>query len=617
LTLSARHIIVLLACLLSYTAQAQILDRLDSVKLEQVKIGHNKFVNNIFQQAMNSIRHSPEAGPSESVLNGKSEDPYKQYQGKIIRHIIVNTLNFDRNFDDTTQTDNSFATRVGKRFHKTTRPWVIKDNMFIKEGTPLNAFKVADNERYLRTLDYIRDARIIVVPVKHHKDSVDVVVYTKDFFSIAGGAAAQDINHINANLYETNLAGMAQRLEISGLYNSGRSPNWGYGALYRKNNLFHTFTDGTVGISTMNQNPVTREEEKQAIVALSKQVISPYTRTAGAISFSHNEADNRYLMNDTQFFKYSYNQFDMWAGYNIGIRQLTATNNTIRDRRFLALRYTNRRYTDVPWQVGERFDPIYNNTQSLLAQMTFFRQDYYKTQYIYGFGTTEDFPYGYNISVVAGWQKQRDLERPYAGLKVLEYIATNTGDFIQLSLKSGGYLNNGKIQDGSLLLGATLFSRIIFWNTTKIRQYANLSYSQVYDRLTTPQLRIDNGYGLRGFLSDSVYGTKRLSLQLETEFYLKRKILGFKFAPFPYGDLTVITPENKPYSSSSLYASIGGGIRARNENLVFQTIEARAYYFPIAPTNMKGFKVIVTSNIRFRYNSTYVTAPDVVQLNGD
>ena len=617
LTLTARHIVALLACLLSCTANAQILSKLDSIKLEQVKIGHSKFVNNIFQQAMNSMRHSPDAGPSESVLNGKSEDPYKDHQGKIIRHIIVNTFNFDRNFEDTTQTDNSLGTRIGKRFHKTTRSWVIKDNMFIKEGTPLNAFKVADNERYLRTLDYIRDARIIVVPVRHHKDSVDVVVYTRDFFSIAGGAAPQDLKHMNANLYETNLAGMAQRLEVSGLYNYGRDPRLAYGALYRKSNLFHTFTDGALAISTMNNNPMTREEEKTALVSLSKQVISPYTRTAGAITFSHNEAENRYHIPDTQFFKYSYNIFDVWAGYNIGIKQLTADNNTIRDRRFFALRYTDKRYTDVPWQVGERFDPIYNNTQSVLAQMTFFRQDYYKTQYIYGFGTTEDFPYGYNISVVGGWQKQLHLERPYGGLKAVEYIATNHGDFIQLSLKSGGYLNNGKIQDGSVLLGATVFSRIIFWNTTKIRQYANLNYTQLFNRLTAPQLRIDNGYGLRGFLSDSVYGAKRLSLQLETEFYLKRKILGFKFAPFPYGDLTVITPEGKDFSHSSLYASIGGGIRARNENLVFQTIEARAYYFPIAPTNMKGFKVIVTSNIRFRYNSAYVTAPDVVQLNGD
>jgi hypothetical protein len=64
-----------------------------------------------------------------------------------------------------------------------------------------------------------------------------------------------------------------------------------------------------------------------------------------------------------------------------------------------------------------------------------------------------------------------------------------------------------------------------------------------------------------------------------------------------------------------VYSSVGGGIRARNENLVFETIELRAYYFPIAPTNMKGFKVLITSNIRFRYSSNYITPPDLVQLN--
>ena len=56
-------------------------------------------------------------------------------------------------------------------------------------------------------------------------------------------------------------------------------------------------------------------------------------------------------------------------------------------------------------------------------------------------------------------------------------------------------------------------------------------------------------------------------------------------------------------------------MRARNERLVFETIELRAYFFPIAPTNMKGFKIILTPNVRFRYTSNYINAPDVVQLN--
>lgn len=619
MTLKCRYILQLLGCMLliSGNAQGQVLSRLDSIKLNKLHFTHNKFVNNIFQQAMNSVRKSPEAGPDQSVLNGKSEDPYMPYQGKIIRHIYIDPLNFDRSFDDTSRVDNSFGTRVGKRFHKTTRKFVIRDNLFIRENTPLNAFKLADNERYLRTLEYIRDARIIVEPVKKSPDSVDILIYTKDFFSIAGGAALQGLDHMNANLYETNLAGMAQRVEISGLYVGNRSPAVGYGGSYKKGNLFHTFIDGTIAYSTMTNNPLTREEESSESIALSKQLVSPYSRTAGALTLSHNESYNIYNGSDTTFFKYRYDLIDAWAGYSIGIKKLTATNNTIRDRRFFALRYTNRAFHEVPTQVGNRFDPIYNTTQSILGQFTFFRQDYFKTQYIYGFGTTEDFPYGYNISVTAGWQKQLDLERPYAGFKIQYYIASDYGDFIQLYLKSGAYLHNNKVQDGSMLIGATAFSRIIFWNTTKIRQYVNLNYTHLYNRVTYPQLRIDNGYGIRGFLSDSAYGTRRLSIQLETEFYLKRKILGFKFAPFPYADFTIITPEHGPYSKSSLYTSLGGGIRVRNENLVFQTIEARAYFFPIAPDNMRGFKIILTDNVRFRYSSTYVSAPDVVQLNAD
>ena len=250
-----------------------------------------------------------------------------------------------------------------------------------------------------------------------------------------------------------------------------------------------------------------------------------------------------------------------------------------------------------------------------MGQFTFFRQDYYKTQYIYGFGTTEDLPYGYNISATVGWHRQLNLERPYAGVNVSQYIASHKGDFIQLYFRAGGFLNKKTVEDGAFLIGATAFSRIFFINSTKIRQYINTNYTQQFNRVTYAPLRIDNYYGVRGFLSDSAYGTRRFSIQLETAFYLRFKFLGFMFAPFPYCDFSLITPENAGYSKSLLYTSLGGGIRARNENLIFETIEARAYYFPIAPDNMRGFKIIIDANIRYRYSSNLITAPDLVQLN--
>ena len=564
---------------------------------------------------MNSVKKTPDANEDDSYLNGKSEDPYVPYQGKIIRHIYVETVNFDRSFKDTSYRDHSLGARIGNRLHISTRKFVIRNNLFIRENTPLNAFMMADNERFIRSLEYIGDARIIIDTIIGNPDSVDVTVYTKDLFSIGGGASSDGLNHINATLYDANLAGMGQRLELSGLYDYNRHPIWGYGGFYRKNNVGHSFIDATVGHSSMISNPFTRAEETSDYLTLTRRLVSPYSRFAGALTLSRNRAYNLYGRPDSLFYKYRYNYMDGWAGYSIGINKLTETNNTIRDRRFLAFRYYDRTYQQVPEQTGLRFDPVFNSSRAALGQFTFFRQDYYKTQYIYGFGTTEDLPYGYNLAVTGGWHKQLDRERPYAGLSASQYIATGYGDFIQLYLKTGGFLYKGNVEDGSFLIGATAYSRIFFWNTTKIRQYMNLSYTNLYNRVTYAPLYINNYYGLRGFLSDSAYGTRRLSLQLETAFYLKFKVLGFQFAPFPWGDITLITPENQPYSKTQLYSSLGGGIRARNENLVFETIEMRAFFFPIAPNNMRGFKVVTNANIRFRYRSNYITAPDLVQLN--
>ncbi len=583
----------------------------DSIDFKKLRFTQNRFVNNIFQQAINSVRRAPES--DDSYLNGKSEDPFMPYQGKIIRNINIEPYGFNRSFYDTSRRDSSWAARAGDRLHRTTRKFVIKDNLFIQEHTPLNAFKVADNERHIRSLEFIQDARIVVDSVKGYPDSVDITIYTKDFFSIGGGGSSAGLNHIMLNLYDANFMGAGQRVEVSGLYDYNRHPNWGYGTSYKKNSILHSFIDGSVGYSVMNISDYTHVEESVTFLSLSRRLVSPYSRVAGGLTLSNNKTHNVYY--DTSARLYEYNLLDAWVGYNIAIRKLTASNNTIRDRRFLAVRYYNRDFVNVPRQADNIFDPVYNSSQAVLGQITFFRQDYYKTQYIYGFGTTEDLPYGYNISVTGGWHKQLNLERPYGGISVSQYIATHRGDFIQLYMRTGGFLYNGSIQDGSFLAGATAYSRILFWNSTKIRQYINVSYSEIYNRLTMEPLRIDNYYGLRGFLSDSASGGKRLSLQLETAFYIKYKLLGFQFAPFPYIDMSLLAPENAGFSKSSFHTSIGGGVRARNENLIFETIELRAYYFPESPADMNNFKVIVRANIRFRYSSNFIVAPDIIRLN--
>jgi len=592
-------------------------NKFDPGTLDSIRVSNHQIINSIFNKAVKSIQRTPDTA-EDLILNGKSEAPYLRYEGKIIRNIKVEALDFERNFEDTGKRKRSLASRIADAAHTNTRAFVVRNSLFIKENTPLSAYKVADNERYLRTLNYISDARIVAKPIKGNPDSVDLLVITKDFFSISADGASDALNHVHARLVDANLWGSGQSLEVSGLYDYNRSPNFGYGALYRNNNIGPSFINTSIGYSLTNINPLTNEEESNYFVSFDRPLVSPYSHFAGGFLLSYNQAYNLYHLPDSTVFLYKYNLVDGWIGYNLGINKITKNiNNKVRDRRFLSLRYFNYHYNQVPYQAENTFNPIYNDRQAILGQITFFRQDYFKTQYIYGFGTTEDLPYGYNVAMTTGWFKQLNLQRPYLGFNATRYIATDRGDFIQLFLKTGGFYNSGQLQDASLLFGGTAFSRLFFLNQTKIRQFISFSYSRLYNRLTYAQLRIDNSYGVRGFLSDSAYGDRRVSLQLETEFYLKYKILGFKFAPFPYADLSLLTPEGKNISKSVLYPSFGGGIRTRNENLIFETIELRMYYYPRTIEGMKGFKIILNSNIRYRYNSNYVTKPDVVQLNTD
>jgi hypothetical protein len=106
-------------------------------------------------------------------------------------------------------------------------------------------------------------------------------------------------------------------------------------------------------------------------------------------------------------------------------------------------------------------------------------------------------------------------------------------------------------------------------------------------------------------------------LHSETSFFINYKLFGFKFAPFAFGDVSLLSPEHRSFDRSSLYHGLGAGIRARNENLVFNTIEFRMAWFPRKTEQNQSFKIMLDTGIQFRYRSVYVKAPDVIFLNTD
>jgi hypothetical protein len=576
--------------------------------------------NNIFQFFWSSIsKGRPDSAALATALNTKSESPFKPYEGKIIRHIYLRGYGFEQTFTDTAKHLQYFGTQVLNHLHRKTRDWVIRNNLFIKENTPVNAYKLADNERWIRSLNYIQDARILVTALPDNPDSVDLVVVVKDLFSITGGIGSLGLGPfgIRSNVSEANFLGMGQRIQAGVNLEQNRDPHFGPQLLYSKNNIGGTFINGTVSYTRINTDLYPGQPDETAwYVQLERPLYAPYAHLAGGGRIGTFEDYNVYSFVDSVFYKYRYHTRDGWIGWNLGSNRFLS-NTSVRDRRFLAFRYFRNNFDTVPYQVGKTFNWNFNTREAALTSFTFFRQDFYKTNYIYGFGTTEDLPVGYNVALTSGWYRQLYLNRLYSGIDANYYTTTKRGAFFQYFLRSGVFLYQGQAQDASILFGTSYYSPLFLFPTLKIRQYINFSYTRQFNRVGVDPLTINNVFGLRYFSGDSTYGDQRITLHSETTFYTNYKLLGFKFAPFVFGDLSLLTPQNEPFSKSGLYDGVGCGIRTRNENLIFNTIELRMVYFPVPTPQNNTFKIMLNTGLQFRYNSTYVRQPDVVFLNSD
>ena len=604
--------------MVSVGAKAQ--RRLDTLRLDSIKIfPKSKFISNLVKKGVESITRDPvDTSNQDAAINTRSENPFLKYEGKSIRDIVITRIGFKQRSGDSTKKLEALGNAVMNALHIDTKEWVIRNNLFIREGRPLNAFTIADNERYLRTLNFIQDARIVVKPLNDSSDTVDVEVITRDVFTLSAGLDMGSLQHFKASVSEANLLGAGQQLKFTALYHQDRDPVFAYRMQYSKNSIAGSFINGSAGYSTASPSLADgKEEETNYFVSFDRPLASPNMRFAGGIYLAHRFTEKAYHNDrpDSVFYRYSLNAFDSWIGYNIASEKLNTTK--IRDRRFLSLRYAQNIVDQQPYQVNGGFHPLFNDVQLALAQITFFRQDFYKTNYIYGFGITEDIPYGYNIAVTGGWHKQLYLERPYAGLRAERYIVSKAGEFYRLYFRGGSFYEKLGLEDGALVIGGSAFSRLMQWKNVKIRQYMSLSYSGLFNRRSTELLRINNPFGLHNFHQQHINGDQRIGVFSESYFYLKYQLLSFKFAPFITANAVAITPPLGNFTKADIYTGIGGGIRSRNENLVFGTIELRSIFFPRRVEGEPAFKIMLNTDLRYRYNSNYVNKPSIIDPNFD
>jgi hypothetical protein len=548
----------------------------------------------------------------------KIENPFIQYKSKIIRSVEVMRLSFQQNIWDTSLVKYNLGIRLANIFHKNSTEKVIRKNLFFEENARFYPYLVADNERYLRSLSFIQDARIIVDFAG--ADSVDVLVITKDVFSLGVKLKVDDKTRGRIEVSDDNVAGSGTRIMANGLYDKPRNPQKTWATEMIRRNIGGSFIDWTAGFNNYAPSYSNGSwEETKIYTRLDKQMVTPFVPTIGSFEAGYYKSANAYPPDSFYFAndRYEYFNADAWFGYSLDNRRALYNNREIRVHNFAGIRAFTQHFFSKPQRTDSFFDSRFSNTTGVLASYNIFKQVFYKTNFIYGFGRSEDVPEGFSLALVVGVTKKDAAKRPYSGIDFSFANFKSKGFYTNFTFRSGGYVYRKRIEDLDVLFNVEHFTKLKKINTSWYRRtFINTGFATQVNPVFNGALLIRSDFGLPYFSQENITGADlRGTVKLEQVFYNTKKILGFRIAPFAFSDMIVLRPSKQVFSKTSFYSAIGGGIRTRNENLVFGTIELRGYYFPRIPGNFDPWKIEVSTNIRFRYNSSFIRRPDFVNPN--
>lgn len=511
-------------------------------------------------------------------FTGTSDASYTEYSGKKIRKIVIQRLNvFGADIYNPSSDNPKKIENLLNKTHINTNENIIRKNLLFSEGDNISPLVLSDNERILRQLPFIDDARIVVIPVSD--DEADVVVYTRDVYSLGGSYTYKGLNNGAVSIFDKNIFGMGHEFGIDIPYDSRAEDSPGLGVHYIANNIAKSFIN-------LNVYYLNGLGDKTYGFDISRKLVSSAAKYAGGISIKQ-----MYTSEDLDTMPVpaplKYNLQDYWLSRSFLINKESVS------RIIIGGRYTMNNVFERPLISPESYYNL-QRYKIFLGSAALSIQKYTKTNLIYSYGRTEDIPYGALIKVTAGREFNEFKVRNYLGgeasfsksSKALGYFYTYAG----LST----FINQTKTEQGILSLGINYFSNLVDVGNCKIRNFVYFQYIRGFGRYSNEYLNFIPVNGFSGFKSDTVKGTQRLTVSLESVIFSPVNLYGFRFAFFGFSDFGFLSGTNEVIGRGYSLSSIGLGIRIRNENMVFNTLQIRIGYFPNLPVYSTFTPVIVS-----------------------
>jgi hypothetical protein len=539
------------------------------------------------------------------TVNGdlSSYEYYKTFENKTIGSISIKSLDvFGPDFTDTAKITNIWLEKWANKLHSKSNLYVIRKNLWIKEGQELDPDLIMDNERLLRSLPYLKDVRIIIKPHPFNNNMVDILILTKDVFSLGISGNIGSINKGEIGIYDKNILGVGHEIGTKLIAHTDLTPHIGFEAYYAINNVKGGFFDFSAGYT----NTYLREG---MFFSFERDFLRPQSVYAGGLTFLRSFRSDRINQSDLVLIDYplDYLFLDTWYG-----RRLKRATNP-NDSRFQInisgrVRYTSFYDRPQPDNDGNQF---FANSTFYLGSLSFSRRSYVRDYLIYSYGITEDIPKGYLHELVFGYDHNEFGDRWYSHL----YLSTgnlfkNKPFYFFTSFGLGTFWKPDGAEQGMADFKVNYISPLFQVWRNQSRQFIKLNYTLGINRFEIEDLLLRNSDGIRGFGSRIGKGKQRLTLNVENVFFQKRSILNFQTAFFSFFDAGIVGPANESIFKQSYYAGLGLGLRIRNENLIFKTIQIRMAYYPNHPSDVSSIGFILDEVSKNRFYSFQPRGPE-------
>jgi outer membrane protein assembly factor BamA len=482
----------------------------------------------------------------------------KKHRRKILKPIRLRTITVDvRNvFDPTVPGENNWLFRLANRLHIPTKPSVIRQELLVYPGDWTDLERLAETERNLRALPFIKAAQII--QTKAPDGRTDLLVRTQDSWTTQPQfniSSQGNQTTYSAGFQELNLLGYGKTLSYFYSKNiDGVSHQVGYSDplfLNTRMNLTSSFQDTATG--------------NAQDVNLAYPFYSLTTRQSGGIAVDHSIGLQKVYENGQQISQYDQSHFNLNPYYGLWVNNDPL--NVLRAQ--LNYRYTEDIFTPEGGTLPGT-QPANKALSGPILSTSFLQSDFIKETFADKTGRVEDFNLGHQAYAGVGYVDRTmgatENSVPFAVNDAFGFGGSDSG----FGLVSYGTSSRYRLYTEGETAGR-LFNTLYFANFNYYRHllddfpmtgviHMESAYLQNPD--TADVLTLGGNSGLRGFPNNSFTGNKSLLVNLEDRFYSPQEFLHLAYmGGAVFLDAGQVQPQGNGFDRKDWHADVGLGMR--------------------------------------------------------